>query len=182
MNRLFLVVGPSGTGKTTLVAKLKMHGIPEVVSLTTRKPRPGEVPGVTYHYVERSAFEALREAGEMVEWVEYNGNLYGSTRAEVAECLERGRGCATVIVEGHGAQQFRRAFPGVCETIFLMPPNESELRRRLASRGDSPTAVEERLRLVAKEMIYAVEADHTIQPGTPDEVLRRVIGVVWRRY
>lgn len=177
-NRLFLIVGPSGSGKTTLVAKLKALGIPEIVSLTTRDPRPGEVDGVTYRYVDRPTFEALRDGGEMIESVEYNGNLYGTTRASALLALAQGHGRAAVIVESHGARQYRAALPGVCEIVFLYPPSEAETRRRLEARGDKPEVVEARLALVAKEMIYAVEADHAIPPGTEAETLERTLAVI----
>lgn len=178
MQRLFLIVGPSGSGKSTLVSKLKDLGMVESVSVTSRRPRPGEVEGVHYFFVERSRFEELRDAGEMVECVEYNGNLYGSTKASVREALSRGGGKCVVVVEGHGARQYRDAFPGMCETIFLMPPPLADLRRRLEGRGDSAEVVDVRMRSVSKEMIFAVEAEHPIEPGTPEEVLARVLAVI----
>jgi guanylate kinase len=176
--RVFLIVGPSGSGKTTLVQKLKALGIPEIVSLTTREPRPGEVDGVAYFFVDRARFDALRDAGELIEWVEYNGNFYATTRAAALLALAHGNGRAVVVVDGHGARQYRDALPGVCEAVFLYPPRPDEIRRRLVARGDKPEVVEARLSLVGKEMIFAVEAEHTVPPGTEAETLARVLAIM----
>lgn len=180
MQKIFLIVGPSGSGKSTLVSKLKGAGMVEAVSVTTRRMRPGEVDGEHYYFVDRPRFEELRAAGELIESVEYNGNAYGMTKAAVGLALARGAGKCVVIVEGHGARQFRAAFPGICETVFLLPPPADEIRRRLEARGDAPVLVEQRLASVAREMIFAVEADREVPAGTPEETFERVIGAILR--
>jgi guanylate kinase len=152
--KLYLVVGPSGTGKSTLARYLSQnHDIPEVVSHTTRAPRLGEVEGVNYHFVTREYFIQMRERGEFIEHVEYNGNLYGSARSAVLGLLEKGD--ATIVVEGHGAEQFKAAFPKDSEIVFLLPPSQEELRRRLEVRGDKPDIIELRMKSMSHEMEYA---------------------------
>jgi guanylate kinase len=151
--KLYLIVGPSGTGKSTLARELAKRGIPEVVSYTTRAPRFGEVEGVNYHYVTRDWFSAMKERGEFIESVEYNGNLYGSTRSSVIRLLEQGD--ATIVVEGHGAEMFLSEFGDDAKVIFLMPPSMEELRARLVQRGDKPEVIEMRMKSVGAEMAFA---------------------------
>jgi guanylate kinase len=152
--KLYLIVGPSGTGKSTLARALSQkHGIPEVISHTTRAPRLGEVEGVNYHFVTREYFIQMRERGEFIEHVEYNGNLYGSARGAVIALLEKGD--ATIVVEGHGAEQFKAAFPDDSEVLFLYPPTDEELRRRLELRGDKPDIIDLRMKSKEHEMVYA---------------------------
>lgn len=151
--KLYLIVGPSGTGKSTLARELAKRGIPEVVSYTTRAPRFGEIEGVNYHYVTREWFRAMQEKNEFVEAVEYNGNLYGSTHSSVTRLLEKGN--ATIVVEGHGAEQFLTIFGDDAKVIFLMAPSMEDLRARLMRRGDEPEVIETRMKSVGAEMAFA---------------------------
>src|SRR6266851_666780 len=164
--KLFLIVGPSGTGKTTLVHELKECGLSEVVSVTTRAPRLGEIEGVHYNFITREYFRQLVERDEFIEHVEYNGNLYGSTKSAVLGLLAKGD--ALIIVEPHGAEQFKKVFPHFVVSIFLKPPAVEELRRRMVARGDKPELIEKRLATVQKEAEFESEANYVIQPSTPE--------------
>jgi guanylate kinase len=178
-NKLYLIVGPSGSGKSTLAAALKKYRIPEVISHTTRDPRVGEIDGVNYHYISRDHFEEISALGGFIEEVEYNGNRYGSTFAQVEALLALGPAC--IVVEGHGAEQFHKALPGRCVGLFLRPPSDEDLRKRLEGRGDSVEGVQRRMELKESEMIYAGNLDviqRQIEPGTPQEVLESVLGII----
>ncbi|MDR0626054.1 MAG: guanylate kinase, partial [Bifidobacteriaceae bacterium] len=132
--RLTVLAGPSGVGKGT-VAALIAGRYPSVylsVSATTRPPRPGEVHGRNYFFLSRPEFESAVAAGEMLEWAEYGGNLYGTPREAVEDALGQGRP-ALLEIDLAGARQVRQSMPGALQ-IFLMPPAWEELERRLADR------------------------------------------------
>jgi guanylate kinase len=103
------------------------------VSATTRPPRPGEADGVNYLFMTRTQFEAAVRCGDMLEWAEYAGNLYGTPRAPVQDALAQGRS-ALLEIDLAGARQVRAALPEALQ-VFLMPPSWAELERRLAERG-----------------------------------------------
>lgn len=158
-----VVSGPSGVGKGTVVAaaqKLRPN-IQVSVSMTTRKPRPGEVDGVDYYFVSRKQFKARVAAGEMLEHAEFAGNWYGTPRAEVAYALAQG---ATVVLEidVEGARQVKVAMPEAM-TVFIAPPSMFELAARLRSRGtEDADEVDRRLRVAEKEVAHAHEFDVTL--------------------
>ncbi|MCB1246702.1 MAG: guanylate kinase, partial [Acidimicrobiia bacterium] len=136
--RLVVVSGPSGVGKSTIVAAvMKELGAEFSVSATTRRPRPHEVDGVDYHFVDRTTFEEMRAQGDILEWAEYGGNLYGTPLSSVRPIVERG---VDVIldIENEGARQIRAAYDGAV-LIFILPPSLTELERRLRGRGDTST-------------------------------------------
>lgn len=123
------------------------------VSATTRFPRPGEVDGVHYHFVTRERFQELVEAGGLLEWAEFAGNLYGTPRQPVLEHLEAGRP-VVLEIDLQGARQVRAAMPEA-QLVFLAPPSWDELVRRLTGRGTEPPEVVERRLQVAKEELAA---------------------------
>lgn len=123
------------------------------VSATTRFPRPGEADGVHYHFVTRERFQELVEAGGLLEWAEFAGNLYGTPRQPVLERLEDGRP-VVLEIELQGARQVRAAMPEA-RLVFLAPPSWDELVRRLTGRGTEPPEVVERRLQVAKEELAA---------------------------
>lgn len=123
------------------------------VSATTRFPRPGEVDGVHYHFVTRERFQELVEAGGLLEWAEFAGNLYGTPRQPVLERLEDGRP-VVLEIDLQGARQVRAAMPEA-RLVFLAPPSWDELVRRLTGRGTEPPEVVERRLQVAKEELAA---------------------------
>jgi guanylate kinase len=159
-SRLTVLSGPSGVGKGSVVAEIR-RSHPEVwlsVSATTRTPRPGEVDGVQYHFVDRAGFERMVAAGEMLEWAEYAGNLYGTPRGPVEERLAAGT-YALLEIELQGARQVRRAMPEA-RLVFLAPPSREELARRLVGRGtEDEAAIAERLGVAEVELAAAREFD-----------------------
>jgi guanylate kinase len=179
-SRLTVLSGPSGVGKGSVVAEIRRR-YPDVwlsVSATTRTPRPGEVDGVQYHFVTRSEFERMVSGGQMLEWAEYAGNLYGTPRGPVEERLAAGRP-ALLEIELQGARQVRRAMPEA-NLVFLAPPSREELARRLVGRGtEDEAAIAERLGVAEVEMAAACEFDVVLvndTVGHAAEELVRLLG------
>ncbi len=161
--RVFVITGPSGVGKGTLISDL-LERSPELevsVSATTRKPRPSEQDGREYHFLTPAEFERRVKAGEFLEHADYSGHRYGTLRSEVSERLERGRS-VVLEIELQGARQVREAMPEAVQ-IFIAPPDPAALRRRLEGRGtDSPEAIEQRLRTAELELAAQSEFPHVI--------------------
>lgn len=161
---LFVISAPSGAGKTTIV-KPMLARIPAVgfsVSHTTRKPRPGEVHGKDYFFVEPEEFLALREAGGFLEWAEVHGNLYGTSQQAVLRQLEVGRD-VILDIDVQGARQLKGR-PGLDATfIFIAPPSLAELERRLTGRKtETPESVAVRLANASQELKAANLYDYVI--------------------
>lgn len=150
--RLFVVAGPSGAGKGTLIAEL-LKRYPRTrlsVSATTREPRPGERDGVDYHFLGREEFLRRAGAGEFLEWAEVHGNLYGTPRGAVEEWLEKGQD-VILEIDVQGARQVRERMPEAV-TIFVEPPSMEALEERLRRRGtESEEELQRRLRNAVRE-------------------------------
>ncbi|MEU0537404.1 guanylate kinase [Amycolatopsis tolypomycina] len=162
-HRLTVVSGPSGVGKSSVVGELRKLE-PDVwfsVSVTTRKPRPGEVDGAHYHFVDRAEFDAMIADGRLLEWAEFAGNCYGTPREPVEKALAEGRP-AVLEIELQGARQVRAAMPEA-RLVMLMPPSWEELVGRLTGRGtETEAAVQARLAEAERELAAAGEFDHRV--------------------
>ena len=173
--RLFLITGPSGVGKGTLVtALLARH--PQIwlsVSATTRTPRSGEVEGQHYFFLERSAFDAKVAQGGLLEWADFAGNCYGTPREPVERQLAAGRP-VLLEIELEGARQVRRSFPSGFQ-IFIKPPSFEELERRIRGRGtDSEEAISRRLQRAQVELEAEAEFDAVLVNGDLNEALAQL--------
>jgi guanylate kinase len=161
--RLTVLSGPSAAGKGTVAARLR-ELVPDLwvsVSCTTRPPRPGEADGVQYHFVTRERFREMIDAGELLEYGEHFGNLYGTPREPVLQHL-RADIPTLLEIELNGARQVRATMPDAC-FVFLAPPSAEELVRRLAERGtETPAQQRERLARAEAEMAAASEFDHVV--------------------
>jgi guanylate kinase len=163
VGKVFVITGPSGVGKGTLIERL-LERIPELelsVSATTREPRPGEVDGRDYHFMTPAEFESRVKAGDFLEHATYSGNRYGTLRQEVERRLAEGRS-VVLEIEVQGARQVREAMPEAVQ-IFIAPPSPEVLRERLEGRGtDSAGAIEERLRTAEAELEARDEFPHVV--------------------
>ncbi|HEU0277292.1 MAG TPA: guanylate kinase [Rhodanobacteraceae bacterium] len=156
---LFIVAAPSGAGKSTLVNALleRDAGLALSISHTTRAPRPGDVDGVQYHFVDRPTFERMVAGGDFLEHAEVFGNYYGTSRAAVVPTLTAGRD-VLLEIDWQGAAQVRARIP--CVSIFILPPSRVELERRLRARGtDSAAVIARRLAASREEITHAGEFD-----------------------
>jgi guanylate kinase len=180
-SRLTVLSGPSGVGKGTVVRAIrKSH--PHVwvsVSATTRHPRPGEREGVEYHFVTRDRFEQLIAAGELLEWAEFAGNLYGTPRAPVLEKLAEG--VPTLLeIELQGARQVRESMPEA-QLVFLEPPSWPELERRLTGRGsESPEVIATRLDRARIEMAARDDFDARVVNDDVGRAAAELVGLIER--
>ncbi len=179
MPRVFVITGPSGVGKGTLISELRGR-VPEVelsVSATTRPPREGEQDGREYHFLTREEFDRRIAAGEFLEWAEYSGNRYGTLRSEVDRRTERG---APVVleIEVQGARQVRETMPEAVR-IFIEPPDPVELRKRLEGRGtDDPEVIERRLEEARKELRATEEFGHRVTNDDVSRAANELAGIV----
>jgi guanylate kinase len=176
--RLVVLSGPSGVGKSSVMAHIRASSA-EVwvsVSVTTRSPRPGEVHGTHYFFVGDGEFDRMIEAGEFLEWAPFAGNRYGTPRAGVREHLERGIP-VLLEIDLQGAMQVRAADPQAL-LVFLAPPSWDVLVERLTGRGtESDEVVAARLATARLEMAAAPEFDLTIVNSSIQEAADRLVAL-----
>jgi guanylate kinase len=177
--RVFVITGPSGVGKGTLIRGL-LQRIPSLelsVSATTRPPRPGEQDGVAYHFLDDGQFEDRVQTGAFVEHATYSGNRYGTLRSE----LERrtAEGVPVVLeIEVQGARQVRAALPDAV-AVFIAPPGRDALRARLEGRGtDDPDQVNARMRTAERELQAQEEFAHVIVNDRLEQATDQLVEIV----
>ncbi|HEV2973367.1 MAG TPA: guanylate kinase [Solirubrobacteraceae bacterium] len=179
MARVFVITGPSGVGKGTLIRGL-MERHPELelsVSATTRAPRPGERDGVEYHFLEPDEFDRRVAENDFVEHADYAGRRYGTLRSELEDRVRAGRP-VVLEIEVQGARQVRAAMPEAVQ-VFIAPPSLEALRTRLVGRGtDDAAEVERRLRVAERELAAQPEFGHVVVNDRLDDALRRLTEIV----
>lgn len=161
---LMLVSSPGGAGKTSLSRRLvaDFKGMTLSISATTRAPRPGEQEGREYFFKSREAFEAMIAAGELLEWAEVNGHLYGTPKGPVMAALEAGRD-VMFDIDWQGARQVAEQAPDDSVRVYILPPSWSDLSRRLHARAqDSEAVIQQRLALGKREIAHWDEYDYVI--------------------
>lgn len=177
--KLFVISGPSGAGKSTVVFKA-MEGRDDVcfsTSVTTRKPRPGEVDGKEYFFVDLDRFKEMVENDELLEHAEYVANSYGTPRAYVEEKLEEGMN-VILDIEVQGARQVNQKKPEAVK-IFIIPPSLEELERRLIGRGtDTPRAIEARLIRARQEYKEADFYDYIIINDNAERAAKELAAIM----
>ena len=176
---LFVITAPSGAGKSSLIDAL-LKDDPHLrlsVSYTTRAPRPGELNGREYHFVDKKTFLAMLERGEFLESAEVHGNHYGTSQAVIREALARGQDLMLEI-DWQGAQQVRRLYPA-CVGVFILPPSVAELERRMRARGqDSDEVIRRRMSSAEEEISHAPEFNYAIINKDFDEAKRDLQAII----
>jgi guanylate kinase len=177
--KVFVITGPSGVGKGTLIRGLGER-VPELelsVSATTRAPRPGERDGVDYHFLTPDEFERRAAQGDFVEHATYSGNRYGTLRTELDQRLDAGVP-VVLEIEVQGARQVREAMPDAV-AVFISPPSPDALRTRLLARGtDTSEQMDERLRTAARELEAQDEFGHVVVNDRLEDAVEELARIV----
>jgi guanylate kinase len=179
MAQVFVITGPSGVGKGTVIRGL-LERLPQLelsVSATTRLPRPGERDGVDYHFLSDEEFDRRVAAGDFLEHARYSGHRYGTLRSELRRRTEAGTP-VVLEIEVQGARQVRGAMPEAVQ-VFIAPPSLEALRARLVGRGtDNPEEVEARLRTAEAEMQARDEFAHVVVNDRLERAVDELTGIV----
>lgn len=189
LGNLFILSAPSGAGKSSLIkALLEKHQNTDLhnnamqvsVSHTTRAPRPGEINGVHYHFVDRAQFEKLIEQESFFEWAEVFGNYYGTSKVVIEQTLRQGID-VFLDIDWQGARQVKAQIPDTA-TIFVAPPSRQELQRRLTERGqDSEDIIAQRMTKAVAEISHYHEFDFIVVNDDFDSALAELDAIVSTR-
>ncbi|MDX6724526.1 MAG: guanylate kinase [Solirubrobacteraceae bacterium] len=176
---MFVITGPSGVGKGTLIRSLRER-MPELelsVSATTRRPRTGERDGVDYHFLSDADFQRRVDAGEFVEHATYSGRRYGTLRSELERRVRDGHP-VVLEIEVQGARQVRNELPDAVQ-VFIAPPSRDALRARLVGRGtDDPEQIDARLRTADAELEAQHEFGHVVVNDRLEDAVDELTGIV----
>jgi guanylate kinase len=176
---LFIVAAPSGAGKTTLVRRLlaQKPDIALSISCTTRAPRPNEVDGRDYHFLDEARFRTMIEAGDFLEWAEVHGNFYGTSRRFIED--KRTQGCDVLLeIDWQGAAQVKKVFPDAIG-VFILPPSLDALSGRLRGRAtDSAEVIARRLAAAREEMRHVGDFGYVIINDDLDTALAQFASIV----
>lgn len=179
MAKVFVITGPSGVGKGTLIRLLRQE-LPELrlsTSATTRPPRAGEENGVDYWFLSEAEFERRVQAGDFVEWAEYSGRRYGTLREELDRHTDGGSP-VVLEIEVQGARQIRKSMPEALQ-IFIAPPSAEALRDRLIGRGTDPSPeVERRLQVAEDELQAQSEFGHIVVNDRLEDAVHELVEIV----
>ncbi len=177
--RVYIISGPSGSGKDTLMKKV-FEKIPEIafsISSITRPMRPGEIEGEKYNFISRERFEEMIANDELLEHNLFVGNYYGTPKAPVVNCIEKGQDML-IEVDVNGAQKIRAKMPDVV-SIFIMPPSLEVLKKRLTGRGtDSADVIEKRLNEALREIAGAVDYDYIVINDDLDTAVNDFVSII----
>jgi guanylate kinase len=179
MARVFVITGPSGVGKGTLIRGLMacLSQLQLSVSATTRAPRPGESDGVEYHFMSAEQFERHVQANDFVEHADYAGRRYGTLRSELEDRIAQGIP-VVLEIEVQGARQIRQTMPDATQ-VFIAPPSIEALRNRLVGRGtDDGQEVERRLQVAREELAAQSEFGYVVVNDRLDDALERLVEIV----
>jgi guanylate kinase len=177
---LLILSSPSGAGKTTLARRLLAadEGLRMSVSVTTRPPRPGEVEGTDYFFVDKAEFDRRKQAGELLEWAEVFGSRYGTPKAQVLDLIEAGTD-VLFDIDWQGARSLKRQLPTDVVRVFILPPDGKTLEQRLRRRGqDTEAVVARRLKAAANEIAHWSEYDYVLVNADLGETVANLIGIL----
>ena len=180
-NRGLLIVysGPSGVGKGTILAPLTEKGGPLTlsVSVTTRRPRQGEISGIHYHFITADEFEGMIKSSQMLEYAKYGDNYYGTPGAFVENELNEGRD-VILEIETQGAKRIKELMPEAI-TVFVVPPSFAELKKRLEGRStETDEDVKNRLETAVEELEFAKDYDFIIVNDNVETARQRLLEIV----
>ncbi len=177
---LFIMSSPSGAGKTTLSRKLLAEdkNIAMSVSVTTRKPRPGEINGKDYHFISSDVFDKMVQDDELLEWANVFGNKYGTPKAPVEHALEQGKD-VLFDIDWQGTQQMAQAMREDLVRVFILPPSVEALQERLINRAqDSSAVVAKRMAEASREISHWPEYDYVIVNDVVEESHRQIRAIL----
>ena len=177
--RLYIVSGPSGAGKDTVLSEVFQY-CPEIsfsISSVTRPMRPGEIQGEKYNFITREKFLSMLENDELLEYNEYIGNYYGTPKAPVIAAIEKGQDIL-IEVDVNGAKEICEKLPEAV-TVFIMPPSYQELKRRLSGRGtETQELIDKRMKEALNEIARATEFDYIVVNDDINTAVDDIIEVI----